>query len=338
MGLVDMTDDVRESSLDASSDTASGVRATRRGLTFAVYIAKRLGLALVTVFGVSVVVFVVTRVVPGNPARVLAGPEAPPSQVHQIALQLGLNKPLWDQYWIFIWHALHGDFGVSALNGEPVLSDVLTHLGPTLELAIASTLVGGSVGIAAAVHAARRPEGLADKVTSITAAAGVATPVYWLGLLLILLFAVNLHWLPAAGNQSWAGIILPTLTVGFYVYAIVSQITRSSMAEALSRPYIQTAIAKGCSENRVLWRHALPNCAIPVITIVGLQFGYLLGGAILTETVFAWPGIGNLLVNSIFSQDLPVVQGAIIFFAILFVVVNLIVDILYVVLDPRIRY
>lgn len=302
------------------------------------YLARRLVLGLVTLLGVSVLIFVITRVLPGNPARALAGINATPAQVKAEARQLGLNHSIIVQYWTFLRRAVVGNFGKSALNGQAVTQVVLQRAPATIELAGSATVLGTVVGLWAGVKAAYRPRRLADKIVAVTSAAGVAMPVFWLGLLLIILFSINTHFLPAAGDQHPDSIVLPCVSIAFFVYAVVARITRATMTDTLHREYIRTAYAKGCSARTILWRHALKNCAVPILTVVGLQFGTLLGGAVLTETVFGWPGMGQLLVNSINSQDLPVVQGVIIYFAALFILVNLTVDLLYVVLDPRVEH
>jgi peptide/nickel transport system permease protein len=302
------------------------------------HIVRTLLLSLFTLFGVSVLIFLMLRVLPGDPARVLAGLEASAEQVDRIRDQLGLDEPLPSQYWSFISGVLQGDLGVSARTSRPVALEIVARMPATLTLAAMATLIGSVVGISAGVIAAVRRNSVLDHVISSVAMMGVSMPVYWLGLLLILLFAVTLGWLPAAGAEGPTSIVLPAATLGAFSTALVSRMTRASMLEVLGQDYIRTAQAKGAPPGTVIIKHGLRNAFIPVLTVISLQFGALLGGAVLTETVFGWPGIGRLLVDSIAARDFAVVQGLVLVYAALFVLVNLFVDVLYVVVDPRIRY
>jgi peptide/nickel transport system permease protein len=302
------------------------------------HIVRTLLLSLITLFGVSVLIFLMLRVLPGDPARVLAGLDASAEQVDRLRAELGLDQPLLSQYWSFISGVLQGDLGTSARTSRPVTLEIVARMPATLTLAALATLVGSVVGVSAGVIAAVRRNSILDHVISSVAMMGVSMPVYWLGLLLILLFAVTLGWLPAAGSEGPPAIVLPAATLGVFSTALVSRMTRASMLEVLGQDYIRTAQAKGAPPRTVIVKHGLRNAFIPVLTVISLQFGALLGGAVLTETVFGWPGIGRLLVDSISARDFAVVQGLVLIYALLFVLLNVFVDVLYVVVDPRIRY
>jgi ABC-type dipeptide/oligopeptide/nickel transport system permease component len=304
----------------------------------AAHIVRTLLLSLITLFGVSVLIFLMLRVLPGDPARVLAGLNASEEQVAQIRSQLGLDDSLLSQYWKFISGVLTGDLGQSARTSRPVVTEIVARLPATLILAVTATVIGSLLGVAAGVLAAVRRNSVVDHVVSGVAMMGVSMPVYWLGLLLILLFAVKLGWLPAAGSGQPLSIVLPAVTLAAFSTALVSRMTRASMLEVLGQDYMRTAEAKGAAPMTVIVKHGLRNAFIPVLTVISLQFGALLGGAVLTETVFGWPGIGRLLVDSIGARDFAVVQGLVLVYAALFILVNVVVDVLYVVVDPRIRY
>jgi peptide/nickel transport system permease protein len=302
------------------------------------HIVRTLLLSLITLFGVSVLIFLMLRVLPGDPARVLAGLDASAEQVDRIRAQLGLDEPLLVQYWSFISGVLQGDLGISARTSRPVALEIMARMPATLTLAVVATVIGSVVGVTAGVVAAVRRNSVLDHVISSVAMMGVSMPVYWLGLLLILLFAVTLGWLPAAGSEGPLSIVLPAATLGAFSTALVSRMTRASMLEVLGQDYVRTAQAKGAPPTTVIVKHGLRNAFIPILTVISLQFGALLGGAVLTETVFGWPGIGRLLVDSIAARDFAVVQGLVLVYALLFVLLNVFVDVLYVVVDPRIRY
>lgn len=304
----------------------------------AAHIVRTLLLSLITLFGVSVLIFLMLRVLPGDPARVLAGLNASEEQVSRLREQLGLDDSLLAQYWGFISGVLQGDLGESARTSNPVTAEILARLPATLVLAVVATVIGSIVGVTAGVVAAVRRNSVLDHVISSVAMMGVSMPVYWLGLLLILLFAVTLGWLPAAGSGEPLSIVLPAVTLAAFSTALVSRMTRASMLEVMGQDYIRTAQAKGAPPRTVIIRHGLRNAFIPILTVISLQFGALLGGAVLTETVFGWPGIGRLLVDSIGARDFAVVQGIVLVYAFLFILVNVIVDVLYVYVDPRIRY
>ncbi|RME44224.1 MAG: ABC transporter permease [Chloroflexi bacterium] len=302
------------------------------------YIAQRLIAAVVTLLIISLVIFLLMRLLPGDPARIIAGLLASEEDVRNIRIQLGLDKPLYVQYGIFLAQLAHGNLGISARTGEPVMVEIMARLPATMKLAVISMFIAGGVGMLGGVVAAYFRNSKLDYFISITTLFGVSMPVYWLGLMLIVVFAVRLNWLPAAGSEKPSSYIMPSLTLAAFSVALVARMTRSSMLEVLNQDYVRTARSKGLSERLVVLRHAFKNALIPVITVIGLQFGALLGGAVLTESVFGWPGMGQLLVNSIFSRDYPMVQGVVLVFAFLFILVNLVVDILYAYIDPRIHY
>jgi peptide/nickel transport system permease protein len=302
------------------------------------YIANRLAVSVVTLLGVTVIAFGLVQLLPGDPARVIAGLLADEAEVERIRVRMGLDLPLGQQYMNFIGNVVTGDLGTSARTRRPVTQEIAVRLPKTIELAAVGTILGSVFGIAGGVVAARHRNRWPDHAISIGSLVGISMPVYWLGLLLILVFAVNLRWLPAAGASTRASIILPGVTIGLFTVALVARMTRASMLEVLEQDYVRTATAKGAQNRSVVYRHALRNAFIPVLTVIGIQFGSLLGGAVLTEFVFGWPGVGRLLVDSIFARDFPVVQGIILVFAGLFILVNLIVDLLYVVVNPKIKY
>ncbi len=306
--------------------------------TFRRYVVQRLVASCLTLLGVSCVIFLMVRLLPGDPARVIAGLLASEEDVVMIRLQLGLDQPLPVQYGRFLIHAVRGDLGLSARTSEPVMREITSRLPATLQLALISTLLAAGCGVLAGVVAATRLYSGLDYLVSLVTLCGVSMPVYWLGLLLIIVFAVQLNWLPAAGADEPGSAILPSLTLASFSVALVARMTRSSMLEVLGQDFVRTARAKGLREYAVVYHHALRNALIPIITAVGLQFGALLGGAVLTETVFGWPGMGQLLVESIFARDYPVVQGIVLVFSALFILTNFLVDLSYVLIDPRIHY
>ncbi|MDQ6885590.1 MAG: ABC transporter permease, partial [Candidatus Dormibacteraeota bacterium] len=288
--------------------------------------------------GVATLIFLLVHLLPGDPARVIAGVNATPADVERIRHQLGLDQPGWQQYLSFLGRLAHGDLGTSTHTLNPVTSEIAARALYTAELAALSIVIAIAVGVAAGVVAATRRNTAMDLLISGAAIAGVSIPVYWLGLMLVVLFAIDLRVLPAAGAGGPTSIVLPAITLAFFSVGFIARQTRSAMLEVLGQDFVRTARAKGAGERRVLLRHALRNALLPVVTTIGLQFGTLLGGAVLTETVFAWPGIGRLLVDSIFFRDFPVVQGVVLLIAVAFIVVNLITDLVYAVVDPRIRY
>lgn len=306
--------------------------------TFRRYVIRRLVASCITLLGVSCIVFLMVRMLPGDPARTIAGLLASEHEVAMIRKQLGLERPFYVQYGLFLARAVRGDLGVSARTSEPVVGEILARLPATLELALISTALATLCGVLGGAMAATRPYSWFDYLVSFSTLFGVSMPVYWLGLILIIVFAVQLNWLPAAGAEAPGSAILPSITLASFSVALVARMTRSSMLEVLGQDYVRTARAKGLREPLVVARHALRNAFVPIVTAVGLQFGALLGGAVLTETVFGWPGIGRLLVDSIFARDYPMVQGIVLIFSAMFILTNFLVDLSYVVIDPRIHY
>ena len=302
------------------------------------YLAQRFVASAVTLLGVVTLVFFMVRVLPGDPARVIAGVFATEDEVARIRSRMGLDRPLPRQYATFLGRLARGDLGTSARTSEPVLAEVRARLPATLTLAVVSSAIAAVLGIAAGVLAATRPYSTLDYLLSVVTLFGVSMPVYWLGILLIIVFAIHLNWLPAAGADQPGSIVLPAVTLAAFSVALVARMTRAAMLEVLGEDYVRTARAKGLPERGVVSRHALRNALIPIVTTIGLQFGALLGGAVLTESIFAWPGIGLLLLDSIFARDYAVVQGIVLVFAALFAATNLVVDLLYAYVDPRIRY
>ncbi|MCL4454950.1 MAG: ABC transporter permease [Deinococcus sp.] len=327
------------------------------------YTARRLLGLIPVLVGISLLVFMLLHLIPGDPATVLLGERGTVEQIAALKERMGLNKPLLEQYFIFVGQLLRGDLGSSTFSLIPVSEELARRWPATFELALAAMFIAITVGIPSGILAAVRKNTRLDNISSIISLLGVSVPVFYLGLLLMYLFAVNLHWLPPSTRvssnsfQSITGLfvldsiiqrkgfvdviahlILPALALGTIPLAILTRITRSAMLEVLSQDYVRTAKAKGLAERVVIWRHALKNALLPVVTIIGLQFGTLLSGAILTETIFSWPGIGSWVYMGITNRDYPVVQGGVVFIAVVFVLVNLIVDLLYARLDPRIQY
>jgi len=302
------------------------------------YVVGRLLWIVPVLLGVSLLVFSIMKLVPGDVAQVIAGMDGTAEDVELIRRSLGLDRPVHEQYLTFLVNSLQGDFGRSAVTKRPVADEIASRIGPTAELAIAAFLVALLVGLPAGVISATKRYSIWDTLATLIALIGVSMPVFWLGLMLMLLFSVTLGWLPSSGAGTLAQLVLPALALGSASTAIIARQTRSGMLEVLSQDYVRTARAKGLTEKVVMLRHALKNALIPTITVAGLQVGYLMGGAVLAETVFARPGLGRLLVDSIARRDIPVVQTTIMLLSITFVLVNLVVDLLYVKLDPRIQY
>ncbi|MBI3458307.1 MAG: ABC transporter permease [Candidatus Rokubacteria bacterium] len=302
------------------------------------YLVRRLSHSAVTLAGVSVLVFVILRVVPGDPAKMLLPEGAPHSAVEELNRQLGLREPLWVQYGIFLRSVVRGDFGQSFQYRAPALQVVVERLPATLDLTLAAMVLTIAFGVSIGIVAAVRQGTGYDYTSTVLAVLGQSLPNFWLGIMLVLLFGVTLRWLPTSGFHGWQHLVLPSITLAAFPTALVARLTRSSMLEILHRDYIRTGRAKGLAERIVVLRHALKNATIPVLTVIGLQIGTLLGGAVITESVFAWPGMGKLVVDAIFFRDFPVVQTILILSATIFVAINLLVDVLYTFLDPRIRY
>lgn len=302
------------------------------------YVIKRLLSTIPVLIGISLLLFIMLRMLPGDPAQVLAGQMASPADIELIRHQLGLDKPIYMQYASFLSRLVRFDLGRSARTQNPVVEEVWARLPNTALLAVAAITLACLLGIPAGVISAVRPNTWIDYTFTLAALFGISMPVFWLGLMLVVLFSLVLKLLPAGGTGSWQHVILPSVTLASFVVAFIARMTRATMLEVLSQDYTTTARSKGLKERVVIVKHALKNALIPIITVVGLQFGLLLGGAVLTETVFAWPGLGRLIVDSILARDYPVIQGAILIFGLLYILVNLTVDVIYAFVDPRIRY
>lgn len=309
------------------------------------YVIRKLILAVPVLLGVSVLVFLIVHLTPGDPARLLAGPEAFEEDIQAIRVRLGLDQPLPVQYGRFLGGILRGDLGTSFRSGRAVAEEIAARFPYTVELATVSLVVAIAAGVLVGVFSAARQNSVWDAGTMGAALMGISVPTFWLGLLLMLLFSYYLGWLPASGRGGplWTragleSILMPAIALGSPSAAVIARLTRSSLLEVLSQDYVRTARAKGLPERVVLYRHALKNALIPVVTVAGLRLGALLGGAVITEQVFAWPGVGTLVVNAINARDYPVVQGTVLLMATVFVLLNLTVDLVYGLIDPRIRF
>ena len=316
--------------------------------------------------GVSIVVFFMVRAIPGDPAQIMLGQQATQEQVQQIRENMGLDKPIFVQYGLFLKDAVRGDLGDSTVTGRPVTTELLVRFPASLELVAFAMLIAILVGVPVGVISAVRQYSLLDKSTSVLALTGISMPIFWLAMILVVIFGVNLELLPFPGRLDpttgitaitglvlvdslltlnfagfWDGLlhlIMPALALATIPMAVIMRMTRSSMLEVMNEDYVRTARAKGVVPWRVVFKHALRNAMLPTITVIGLQTGLLMGGAIITETIFSWPGIGLYAYNSISSRDYASIQGVVLYAALLFVLINLLVDILYAILDPRVRY
>jgi len=301
-----------------------------------IYLLRRLAQSLLVLLGISVVVFVILHLT-GDPTLLLLPPDASAEEIAKFRRAMGFDDPLYLQYWRFLRGALRGDFGTSLRHDEPALGLVWQRMPATIELTAVALGVALLLAIPAGIVSAVFRNTALDYVSTVLALVGQAMPTFWLGIMLILVFSVGLHLLPSSGRGGPANLVLPALTLGLFTTARIMRLTRSGMLEVLGQDYVRTARAKGVGERRVVWKHALKNAGIPIVTIVGLELGTLLGGAVITETIFAWPGVGRLSVQAIYNRDYPVVQAAVFVLASIFVLVNLVVDVLYTYLDPRIR-
>jgi peptide/nickel transport system permease protein len=303
------------------------------------YLVKRLLAAIPVLFGVSVVVFGMLHLVPGDPVKMMLGEfQTSPEQIARLRAQLHLDEPLLKQFGRFLWNALHGDLGSSIRTGRSVSTEILDNLPSTVVLAFAGIVVAVVMGVTLGVIAAVRQHSWFDTGSMLTALLGVSMPSFWFGLLLIFALSLKLGWLPATGGGDFQHLIMPAATLGMGAAAIIARLSRSCMLEVLRQEYITTARSKGLWEPLVILHHGLKNALIPVVTILGLQLGQLLGGTVIIETVFARPGVGRLIVNGILEKDFPLVQGIVLVVATSYVFINLLVDVTYALLDPRIRY
>jgi glutathione transport system permease protein len=302
------------------------------------YSLKRLLGLIPTLLIVAVLVFGFVHMLPGDPARLAAGPQADEATVALVRQDLGLDKPLLSQFTHFITHAVRGDFGLSMRSKQPVSTEIGSRFMPTLWLTVVSmvwsVIVGMALGVASAVWRNKWP----DRLGMTFAVSGISFPAFAMGMLLMQVFSVQLGWLPTMGADSWKSYILPSITLGAAVAAVMARFTRSAFVEVLHEDFVRTARAKGLNEMRVVFKHALRNAMIPVVTMMGLQFGFLLGGSIVVEVVFNWPGLGRLLVDSVEMRDYPVIQALVLLFSLEFILINLVVDVLYAVINPTIRY
>jgi peptide/nickel transport system permease protein len=302
------------------------------------FVARRLLLAIPTLFGVLVIVFLLLYIAPGDPVMEMVGERADAETIARLRAELRLDDPIPVQFAHYAGGVLTGDLGTSYITGRPIGRDILERFPKTLQLATAAMLLAASLGITIGVLSARRPGSAFDRFAMAGAYLGISFPVYWVGLILILVFAVTLRWLPPSGFGRLEFLVLPAVALGTRSIAFLARMTRSAMLEVLGSDFIRTARAKGLRERAVLARHALRNALIPIITVLGLDFGNYLTGSILTETIFSWPGLGRYVVNAISRRDLPAIQGSILFLSLVFVLVNLVTDLLYAKADPRVRY
>jgi ABC-type dipeptide/oligopeptide/nickel transport system permease component len=301
------------------------------------YLSRRLLEALLALLFTSILVFSMIHMIPGDPALLVAGLEAGPEVIERIRRDLGLDRPLPIQYGSFLWNALQGDLGVSIRTGLPVLREILDRFPYTLVIALGAIVLATAMGIGSGILAAMRHNRLGDALIMILALLAVSTPSYWLGLMMMLVFSLFLGWLPSIGIATSAHYVLPILTLGAQSGGIISRMTRSAMLDVVGQDFVRAARARGEREATVILRHALKNALIPVLSIVGLRFGNLIAGAVLVESVFAIPGVGRLLVDAVLWRDYPMIQGTMLFVAALFILVNAATDVLYAVVDPRIR-
>jgi ABC-type dipeptide/oligopeptide/nickel transport system permease component len=299
-------------------------------------VGRRLVALVPTLLGVLVVAFFLLQVAPGDPVQAIVGERADSITVARLRAELKLDEPLPRRFLDYVGGVAHGDLGTSYITGRPIIRDLTERFPATLRLALAAMLFATVTGIALGALGAARPGGWVDRATAVGAYLGVSFPVYWVGLLLILVFALRLHWLPPSGSDGFAFLILPALTLGMRSVAVVARMTRTALGEALASDFARTARAKGVHELRVLLVHGLRNALLPVITVIGLDFGSYLTGSILTETIFSWPGVGRYVLDAITKRDLPAVQGSILFLSVLFVLVNLLTDLCYAKADPRV--
>lgn len=302
------------------------------------FVARRLALTIPVLLGVATLVFALIHLIPGDPAQAMLGEAAPQADVDALRRQLGLDRPLLAQYGDFLAGAITGDLGTSLRTGTPVSTQIAERLPATFELALAAMLVALALALPLGIAAATWRGTFVDQAAMTLALAGMSIPNFWLGPLLAIVFAVELGWLPVSGRGGVEHLVLPALSLGLALAAMLARMTRASLLEELREPYVRAARARGVSRMRAVMAHAFRNSLIPIVTIVGLQFGAVLTGAVITETIFSWPGIGRLLIQSIGFRDYPLVQGCILLIAVTYVAVNLLTDLAYGFLDPRIRY
>ncbi len=302
------------------------------------YISSRLLITVPMLLLVAVVTFFAFKLIPGDPARMFAGEDAPLERVEAIRSELGLDRPILNQFASYMGRLLHGDLGRSVSSRRPVIEEIRSRFGRTFKLALTAIAIATATGIALGTLAALHKGTWIDAAVSLISLLGISVPSFWLGLLLMQLFSVKLGLLPAAGYGGWQNFLMPGLTLSVFSIAFITRMTRSSLLEVLENDYIRTAKAKGLSRAAVITAHAMRNALLPIIIIVGMRFGYMIGGAVIVEEVFAWPGLGRLLILSVGQRDIPVVQGLLLVFAATFILINLAVDTLYATLDPKLRH
>lgn len=310
------------------------------------YILRRLGQLIPTLVGITLAVFLLIKLTPGDPATAILGLQATPEEVARIRHALGLDQPWWIQYGRWAIGLLHGDLGISYQNGRPVAELIRQRLPATLELAVAAELLAVVIALPVGIYSALQPKSLRSQLVTTMALMGISLPEFWFGILLILLFSLYLGWVPASGYAPLSEgltahvkhLLLPAFTLALSNTAALVRYTRTAVIEALGQDYVRTARSKGLGERSIIWHHAFRNALIPIVTVIGLQTGFLLSGAVIVEQVFAWPGIGWLAVTAINQRDYPTVEGVVLLVALVFVLINLAVDILYTFIDPRIRY
>lgn len=301
------------------------------------FIAKRLVAMVPVLLGVTLVIYLILNMAPGDPAKVILGEQATPEQIAELREEMGLNDPVLVQYARYIFNLVQGDMGESYNSGLKCNVEIFARFPNTLRLTICAISLAVILALPIGIVAAVKQNSIFDGVSMFIALIGLSMPVFWLGLLLILFFSLRLGWFPSSGADGWKSLVLPTVTLGFQQMASIARVTRSSMLEVIRADYIRTARAKGVAESKVITQHALKNALIPTVTVVGLQFGGMLGGSVMTESVYAWPGVGRLMVQSINKRDIPMVLGCVIMFSVTSSVVNLLVDVLYGFIDPRIK-
>ena len=301
------------------------------------FIAKRLVAMVPVLLGVTLVIYLIMSMAPGDPAKVILGEQATPEQIAELRAEMGLDDPVLVQYGRYVFGLLQGDMDESYNSGLPCNVEIFARFPNTLRLTITAMSIAVVLALPIGIVAAVKQNSVFDGVSMFVALIGLSMPVFWLGLLLILFFSLRLGWFPSSGAESWKSLVLPAVTLGFQQMASIARVTRSSMLEVIRSDYIRTARAKGVAESKVITKHALKNALIPTVTVIGLNFGGMLGGSVMTESVFAWPGIGRLMVQSINKRDIPMVLGCTIMFSVSASVVNLLVDVLYGFIDPRIK-
>lgn len=302
------------------------------------FMVKRILWMIPLLLGVTLMVFLILHLTPGDPAALILGDAADQQTIEMLRHEMGLDRPLAVQYLDFVWKALHGDLGTSTHSKRPVVAELKSRLPATLELACSALILAAAIGITVGIVSAVKRYSTFDHAMMLTTLVFASMPSFWLGLILMLVFSVQLGWLPAVGRGGLSHLILPALTLAATPAALIARLTRSSMLDVVEEDYIRTAHAKGLSEEVVIWKHALKNAMIPIITVIGIQFGGMMGGSVVIESVFAWPGVGKLMVDSILTKNYPVVQGGLLMMAVVVSLINLVVDVTYGLLDPRIRY